>query len=191
MDYHQIFDVIKDDIIRNLKSKNRLIIGIDGMSTSGKTVMANRLKDDMDAGVIHMDDFFLQDHQRSPQRMKEVAGNIDYERFDQQVVSAIKNNHTIGYQAYDCQTKKMTNKVIDKSFKILIIEGAYALRKEWLDLYDLSYLMLIDPQIQLNRLEKRNPDMIQSFINQWIPMENTYIDHMNLKNKVDRVFYIG
>ena len=34
-----------------------------------------------DCNLFHMDDFFLRMEQRTPDRMKETGGNVDYERF--------------------------------------------------------------------------------------------------------------
>jgi hypothetical protein len=42
--------------------------------------------------LFHTDDFFLQPHQRTRERLESVGGNIDYERFYDWCVMMAKNN---------------------------------------------------------------------------------------------------
>ena len=65
------------------------IIAIDGRCAAGKTTLAARLAKELGGDVIHMDDFFLRVEQRTPERMKEVGGNVDYERFEKTVLEQI------------------------------------------------------------------------------------------------------
>jgi uridine kinase len=185
-----IQSIIEKDIRKQLNPDKPLVIAIDGMAGSGKSTLAKGLANHFKGAIIHMDDFFLQDHQRTQDRLSEVGGNIDYERFEEQVIHSILNQKDIDYHAYNCQSKTMTLKTISHHQSLIIIEGAYALRPDFRKHYDLTYLLMIEANEQVKRLKKRNPDMIQSFMNQWIPMENTYIDHMDLIHQVDRVFYI-
>lgn len=49
----------KEELIQSLKSKQHLILAIDGMSASGKTTLANELHQILGGHLFHMDDFFL------------------------------------------------------------------------------------------------------------------------------------
>lgn len=181
------YQLIEEDIIRQLKVNDHVVVGIDGMSASGKSTLTTYLEEKYFARVIHMDDFFLQDHQRLEARLNEVGGNLDYERFYREVIYNIKANKDIVYQQYNCQTKSMTQKIIEKDFHLLVIEGAYALRSEFRDVYDLTYLMVINSRTQIQRIKTRSEGLYERFVNEWIPMENSYIDHSNLQAIVDRV----
>ena len=64
----------------------RLVIAIDGKCATGKTTLAARLASGLDADVIHMDDFFLPPAKRTQQRLSEPGGNVDYERFMEEVL---------------------------------------------------------------------------------------------------------
>lgn len=57
-----------------------------GPCASGKSTLAETLADIYRCPVVHMDDFFLQPHQRTPERLAQPGGNVDYERFDAQVL---------------------------------------------------------------------------------------------------------
>ncbi|MBQ3256889.1 MAG: hypothetical protein IJA67_05715 [Oscillospiraceae bacterium] len=58
-----------------------VVIGMDGMAASGKSTLAALLADRLDAAVIHMDDFFLPQGFRTPERLRTPGGNVYYERF--------------------------------------------------------------------------------------------------------------
>jgi uridine kinase len=183
------YEHIKNDIQNLLKKKDHVIIAIDGMSASGKSTIAHQLKDDLKTNLIHMDDFFLRDHQRTNKRLDEVGGNIDYERFLEEVIKPLENHQPLNYHQYNCQTKTM-RPIKEKPNPITIVEGAYALREEFFNTYDLTYLFIIDESIQASRIKKRNPKNYQRFIKEWMPKENTYIKANDLKNKVNQVFFI-
>ena len=185
-----VLNIIKEDINRLLKEKKQVIIAIDGMSTSGKTTLANDLLNIDNTYVIHMDDFYLQDFQRTEERLNEVGGNLDYERFKEEVINSILNQQDIFYHTYDCQRKLMTFNRIPNDYRLLVIEGAYALREEFRVAYDLTYLLLIDQDKQRMRIKDRNPRLYDQFVNEWIPKENKYIQVNQLSHIVNRVFNI-
>ena len=64
-----------------LAEKPHVIVAIDGPASSGKTTLATELAAHYGAAVLHMDDYFLQPHQRTPERYAEPGGNVDRERF--------------------------------------------------------------------------------------------------------------
>lgn len=76
-DYWPIFAAI-DQIMRQ---KGCGIVSIDGGSGTGKSHLAKQLAAVFPAAIVHMDDFFLQSFQRTPKRLAEPGGNLDYERF--------------------------------------------------------------------------------------------------------------
>lgn len=69
-----------------LKRKHRpVIIAIDGRCAAGKLTLALLLSEQPDATIFHMDDFYLQGRQSTYERLNEVGGNVDYERFAKEV----------------------------------------------------------------------------------------------------------
>ncbi len=73
-----------------LQSESMLLVGIDGQCASGKTTLAGELSQRYDCNVFHMDDFFLRPEQRTPERMAQIGGNVDYERFQREVLVPLK-----------------------------------------------------------------------------------------------------
>ena len=188
--YESILNKLIKEIDKLLLKQSNVFIAIDGMAASGKSTLAEKLANHFNGEIIHLDDFFLQDFQKTKERLAEIGGNLDYERLLEEVFLPLKTKKEFVYNLYNCQTKTLTKKEFKKP-KLLIFEGAYSLRDEFLSYYDLKILMLIDNELQLERIERRNKLMFESFKNIWIPKENEYIETFNLKEKVDIVININ
>ena len=117
--------------------------------------------------------------------MSEGGGNLDYERFMEEVVKPIKNENSFVYSKYNCQTKEMIKEYMNMESKVIVIEGAYSLRPEFQAIYDLKVLMLIDSGLQKKRINQRNEKMYDKFINEWIPKENSYLKHFEIQTNCD------
>lgn len=48
-----------------------------------------------------MDDFYLQPHQRTTKRLREPGGNVDYERFETEVLQPMLTGEAFSYRPYD------------------------------------------------------------------------------------------
>ena len=93
-------------------SKRPLLIAIDGRCTSGKSTLASKLSEKMNASILHMDDFFLRIEQRKPERYKEPGGNVDRERIIE-VIHEYLEHKSISYAPFNCrliEINKMTKR---------------------------------------------------------------------------------
>lgn len=172
-----------------LNKKEYIVIAIDGMAASGKTTMANELLKLYDLNIIHCDDFFLPPNKRSKERLNEVGGNIDYERMYDEVISNLDGN--IEYQPFDCSIMDYNEKIKLKRKRITIIEGSYSLHPYFKKYYDLSIYLIIDEQLQINRILNRNGEnLLNRFINEWIPMENKYNEELEIVKIADYVINV-
>lgn len=161
--------------------KESIIIAIDGHAGSGKSTLASLIKEKYNATVFHLDDYFLQPHQRTKQRLNEIGGNVDYERFLLEVLIPIETNLNIEFQKFDCQLQKLLPKIIIKPSKIIVIEGSYCHRPEFCHHYDIKVALHIDTEVQKKRILDRNGQQrYLDFINKWIPLENKYFEHYNI-----------
>ena len=84
-------ETIRKKIDELLTQKDMVVVAIDGKCTSGKTTLASKLAQIYDCNVFHMDDFFLRPEQRTPERFAEIGGNVDYERFREEVLLPLKS----------------------------------------------------------------------------------------------------
>lgn len=182
VDYFEVFKVALHAL------QEHRVLSIDGPCASGKTTIGKLLSSFLECPCIHMDDYFLQANQRTAQRLEEPGGNIDYERFHQEINDAWNQNQPIHMRSYDCSSQRLRKEVILEESPILIIEGSYAHHPYLDDMQAFKIFMDIEPSIQKERLQKRSPDKFVDFIEKWIPMEEKYFHAFSIKEKSDYVF---
>ena len=170
-----------------MKRKRPLVIALDGRCGSGKSTLSRRLSDTYPCSVIHMDDFFLRPEQRTEERLSEAGGNIDYERFEEEVIRPLREGKEwFEYRRYDCSLKRLSKTVRIQERPLIVIEGVYSCHPRFCGVYDLKIFMDIDRQEQKTRIQKRSGDrMLSRFIHEWIPREEAYFDEFCIKESCD------
>jgi uridine kinase len=171
-----LVETIKKKIDELLTQKDRVVVAIDGKCTSGKTTLASKLAEIYDCNVFHMDDFFLRPEQRTPERFAEVGGNVDYERFQEEVLLPLKTGEAFSYRPFDCSTFTLAAPVAVTLKKPNIIEGTYSHHPYFGNPYDLKILLTVDEETQWKRILERPAFLHKRFFEEWIPLENRYFD---------------
>ncbi len=197
--YHPSYRVISEDYLlylslfeavdRGLKKKSPLVIAVDGRCGSGKSWIARLLSGVYPSSVIHMDHFFLRPVQRTEDRLKEPGGNIDYERFMDEVIKPLKAGKSVfDYQRYDCVTGGFSGRIRVRKRDLVIVEGTYSCHPLFCSCYDMKVFADIGPKRQKERILKRNgAHMLRRFIDEWIPKEEIYFDTFRIKEICDLV----
>jgi hypothetical protein len=134
-----------------------------------------------------MDDFFLRAEQRTPQRLGEPGGNIDYERFCEEVIEPLKGGKPFTYRPYNCQTGELAGPAAVTPNPLTVIEGVYSLHPRFAGAYDVTVFLHINEAEQLRRLAERSPHLLDRFIREWIPKEKMYFDAFKVSEKCDFV----
>lgn len=176
------------EIDRLLSVKSNVIIAIDGPCASGKTTLANKLDEIFVSQVIHLDDFFLQPHQRTQERFSQPGGNFDRERFESEVLIPLSKGEEFSYRPFVCKTMTFGEEICIKKTPLTIIEGSYSCHPDIYKYYDLSIFCDVDKTTQLQRIIKRNPHKVSDFENKWIPMEERYFEFFDIKRKCDIIY---
>lgn len=175
---------IINEINKLIENNKNIVITIDGMAASGKTTLANYLKERFSARLIHADDFFLPVSKKTKERLNTPGGNIDYEKMKEDVIEHLKED--IKYLKYDCNSNSFNQLVELKNNQVTIIEGSYSLHPYFGKYYDLAIFLQIDSELQKERILKRNGEfLLAKFKNEWIPMENKYFSFYKIKEKAD------
>jgi len=170
------------------EKRERIVIAIDGRCASGKTTLGYYLQELFDANLFHMDDFFLQMHQRTEKRLAEIGGNVDYERFQTEVLMPLFAGEDILYRRFDCKRMTIAKGEWRKNRRITIIEGSYCGNPYFGDIYDLKIFTDIDEESQLANIRKRNgEEKLPVFKERWIPKEEAYFDKFLIKENSDIV----
>lgn len=164
-------------IDRTLAQNTRAIVAIDGNSGAGKSTLGTALAGRFDANLLHMDEFFLPQQRKTPQRLDEPGGNVDYERFKSEALDPLLAGESFRYRPFDCQTGALGAPVAVAPKSVCIVEGSYSLHPTLAQAYDLRVFCSIDPELQRQRILERNgPDMLERFEREWIPLENAYFE---------------
>lgn len=168
-----------------------LILAIEGGSASGKTTLAGKLRDIYGCPVFHMDDFFLRPHQRTPERLAIPGGNVDHERFLEEVLLPCSRGETVRCQAWDCHTQSLRPAVEIPPAPLVIVEGAYSCHPALRGYYGLTAFLSISPDLQRRRIEQRNaPELRRRFFSTWIPLERIYFEAFSIPGHCDLVLEV-
>ncbi len=192
--YHPAYRLLHNDYVwllplfcaidRLCAEKEHILIAIEGSSASGKSTLSALLETVYDCNILHMDDFFLQPHQRTEARLAEIGGNVDYERFADEVMMPLMSRQEVTYRPFDCSTFTLGEAITLPKKKLNIIEGAYSMHPTLAEHYDFSVFLKIDPDTQRKRIEQRNSPFLQEkFFNIWIPMEKRYFLHSEIEKR--------
>lgn len=183
--------MIQHEIALKQKKDALLLVAIDGRCASGKTTLAKVLGEKIGCEVIHMDDFFLQPYQRTPERYDEAGGNVDHERFEKEVLIPLRKDGSCTYQRYDCSLQQLKDEVHVHARSIVIVEGSYSLHPRLWSYYDLKIFLDVDQKEQIERIKKRNgEDKLEVFLSTWIPLEEKYFDTYQVKEKCGLCFQL-
>ena len=139
-----------------------------------------------------MDDFYLQEYQRTQERYTEPGGNVDRERFKKEVLEPLKEHQDVLYRPFDCSTMSISEGALYSYKPINIIEGSYSCHPELIDDYDMTIFLDIDESLRYKRIEERNgKEALNMFIKKWIPLEEKYFSSFDIQNHCDFYFKAG
>lgn len=157
------------------EKRGRVILALDGRCASGKTTLAAGLERWYGWSVIHMDHFFLRPEQRSPQRYAQPGGNIDHERFLEEVLLPLRAGERPVYRPFDCHAQALLAPIPFDPGPVVLVEGSYACHPALREHYDLRAFLTVDPERQIERITAREgEEYAQVFRETWIPLEERY-----------------
>lgn len=169
-----------------------ITVTIDGRCASGKTTMATMLSYITGAGVVHMDDFFLPMELRTTERLAEPGGNVHYERFAEEVLPFLRGKDDFYYRRFQCSTMTLGDAVPvqyhgQESVPVIrIVEGAYSMHPYFGDYGDIKVFSDVSQEEQLRRIANREGrEAVEVFRNQWIPLEEKYLEQYQIAGQAD------
>lgn len=180
-------EILKQTLDRLLREKDRVLVALEGPCTAGKTTLAAQMEREYDCNVFHMDDFFLRPHQRTGERLSQPGGNVDYERFREEVLDPLLAGKSFSFRPYDCSTGQLSSPVAVEPKKLNIIEGTYSHHPFFGDRYDLRLFLAVSPETQRSRVLARPAFLHDRFFGEWIPMEEQYFAAFSVREQSDFV----
>jgi len=151
------FQVVIEKIDELLASdKAHVLVAIDGKLDSGKSTLAGHLQYRYHCTVFHMSDFPLRESQMSEERLAEVGGDVDYERFKDQVIDPLLNgDDIIHYMPYNTRTHTWQGETLYAPTRLVVVEGTYSAHPHFGDPYDLVVFMDVESEIQKENVHRR------------------------------------
>ena len=171
-----------------LQTKDTILVAIDGSCTAGKSTLAAALARQLDCNLFHTDDFFLRPEQRTPRRLAEPGGNVDYERFREEVLLPLQAVKPVSYRPYDCSTGSLKEAVTVMPKRVSIIEGTYSHHPHFENPYDLRIFLKVSPAVRQQRILQRPAFLHRRFFEEWIPMEQQYFEAFAIEQQAELVF---
>lgn len=175
------------DAVHNCCASSKApLIAIDGRCAAGKTTLAERMHVEWGCNVIHMDDFFLRESQRSEERLLIPGGNVDWERFLEEVLIPFERGVSFSYRPFDCHMQDFKHPIWVVPDRLTVVEGSYCCHPQLWDRYALHIFMSVAREEQLRRIRLRNGDgMLEVYRNKWIPLEERYFEELNIPQRCE------
>ncbi|RBP02981.1 kinase [Rossellomorea aquimaris] len=137
------FDI--KELLATIQSNDRTILGIDGLSRSGKTTFVEQLRDSLKKEKIYHHIFHIDDHIVERSQRYHTGFEEWYEYFHLQWdVRWLRENFfrklkqdkeiTLPYYDPDTDTRDCRTITLPES-GLIIVEGVFLQRKEWADFY--------------------------------------------------------
>lgn len=174
-------------LIESFPKTKPLIVGIDGRCAAGKTTLAAALSGKIGCAVFRMDDFFLRPEQRTEERFAEAGGNVDRERFLEDVLLPLKRGEkTIAYRPYDCKSQTFGEEAVIRSAAVNVVEGSYCLHPAMWGFYDIRVFLTVSREEQLRRvIQREGKEKAKIFKTRWIPLEEKYFAAFDIARRCD------
>ncbi|HPT83027.1 MAG TPA: hypothetical protein PLM25_03990 [Limnochordia bacterium] len=179
-----LFFPVFREIERLLRGEQPVVVAIDGRSGSGKSTLAELLQEVYGCSVISMDHFFLRPEQRTGARLREPGGNVDYERFLEEVAVHLRSGQPFRYRILNCRDWSFQPSPVVQPGSLTIVEGCYSHHPAFAQLFDLKVFLTVSPEAQRERILQRSGQaMLQRFVQEWIPLEELYFSSLHIEKQ--------
>lgn len=165
------------------------ILALDGRCGAGKSTLARWVREATGCNVVSVDHFYLPLSQRTPERMAQPGGHIHWERLLEEVLTPLRRGRAAVFRPYDCHQDQYQEEVTLDPRSATLVEGTYSCLPTLWPLYDAHVFLTIDPQRQLQRIERRSGrEALAAFQKVWIPREEFYFQACQIPARCEYCF---
>ncbi|WP_430115580.1 kinase [Neobacillus rhizosphaerae] len=172
--------------IPKLEEGKRFIIGIDGLSRSGKTTLVKHLsqlltEEKLPYYVFHIDDHIVERNRRYNTGHEEwfeyYQLQWDIQGLRDQLFEKIKGSQSFNLSFYqDELDTQMTKQITLPQSCVVIIEGVFLQRKEWRNYYDFLLYLDCPRDKRFLRESQETQKNLLKFENRYWLAENFYLE---------------
>jgi uridine kinase len=188
------------DLLKSVGAQNvdsRFVLGIDGLSRSGKTTLVQQLsfaleKEERPYQIFHLDDFIVERERRyhtGSEEWKEYFHlQWDVEWLSTHFFQKLKKVEQITLPFYDGSTDTHENMTIPLSKEgLIIIEGVFLQREEWKLFFDKIIYLDCPRETRFNRESNETRKNISKFKERYWKAEEYYINRYQPAEMADIV----
>lgn len=152
-----------------IEKGNRMVLGIDGLSRSGKTTFVNKLcysfqEKNVSLCVFHMDDHIVESKKRYNTEHEEwyeyynLQWNVEWLRENMFKKLRGSNNLNLPFYDNDSDVHSILNIQIPDSC-VILVERVFLQRQEWRDYYDYLVYLDCDRDVRFSPLKKTSKSL--------------------------------
>lgn len=183
--------------IPTVQTGYRMVLGIDGLSRSGKTTCAEKLcnvfhEKNVPTCVLHMDDFIVERKKRyhtAHEEWYEYYGlQWEVEWLRENMFMALKETDNLSLPFYDSERDehRIQNIPIPESC-LIVVEGVFLQRREWRAFFDFVVYLDCDRRERFSREHHSTRLQIDKFRNRYWKAEDHYLTTVVPTQKADLV----
>lgn len=184
-------------LLKNSKSAHPFIIGIDGLSRSGKTTFVRQLENKLNQQNVryitfHIDDHIVERHRRyntgNEEWIEYYYLQWDVQWLKNHFFEKIKEQTKLELPYYDhlhdVQKLQMVN-IAEVEF--IIVEGVFLQREEWRHVFDTVLFLDCSKEKRFARENERTRKEIEKFQNRYWKAEEFYMRQVNPIEQADLI----
>jgi uridine kinase len=177
-----------------------IVVAVDGGSGAGKSSFAYLIRNQFDAALIPLDDFFAADIPDSQwdrftieERLRRV---FDWRRLRENVLVPLRAGKPAKWYAFDFTAGlrsdgtygMQTNPIIQEPARVILLEGAYSAYFAIADLVDLTVVVDTPVDKRHRRIASReDKDFLRRWHQRWDSVEKYYFTHVRPNSSFDIV----
>jgi uridine kinase len=172
--------------ILSLHVSHRFIVGLDGLSRSGKTTFVEGLRQMLlqtrkDVCLFHIDDHIVERRKRYNTRREQwyeyynLQWDVEYLR--ENLFTKLREHREVNLRFYNAELdEQFTKTVFIPNDCVVIVEGVFLQRNEWREFFD--YLVYLDcpRETRFTRESESVSGNIEKFRNRYWKAEDHYFD---------------
>lgn len=190
-------DQVLKEISLAVHQNKRLIIGIDGLSRSGKTTFTKKLasmlsEKGIENTVFHLDDHIV-DRSKRYNTGNEEWQEYYYLQWDAELLKKtlfekLIHNNEIELPFYDNELERHTFRTLNLSLKnVMIVEGIFLQREEWKSYLDYTVFIDCPRDVRFGRESRKTQQNIEKFRNRYWKAEDFYMTKLRPVENADLV----
>jgi len=196
IDRAKLIEDISSLLINNKLDEKPLIVGINGMDTSGKTRLAMDLehelkKREIPVQTVHVDDFHnpksIRYNKDLPDYLQYYCLSINFPKLIQEVLQPIsegKLRKELILLDLELDEWSMLRRYEVDVSTIVIVEGVFLFREELQSFFDVSILLEVEEEEIIKRAWQRDVpnqgnEVIEKYFRKYLPAQRMYIHKCN------------